>query len=511
MMNHAKALVVVLAAVLVLFWIAPLAFPSRESAAMVRRQRWAVLLVSAVAFLSPSIWVYSAALVAIMLVFLMPAGDRATRAAALWAMLLLAVPNAGAYIPGFGGIGNFFEMQHARTLTMALLLPALLTMQPDERRPGPLAMPADWFVLAYFAVQIAVMLPYASKTDLIRQGFVLTLDALLPYWVFSRAFVSPDGVRHVMRGFVLTAMLLCMLAVFESVKRWPLYDEVPEAWGIYWDLSVFIERAGFLRVKVSAGHSLAFGFVLVVALGFWAVVKEEVGRKWLVWLGTLGLVVGLAASLARGSWVGAVVMLIVQAGLGEGGIKRLLLLGVGATAFLAVASQVPALHVFVDVLPFVGNVDSENVEYRQRLIDVSLSLIKSSPWLGVPGYADYMEDLRQGQGIIDIVNSYIAVALNTGVIGLSCFIGMFVAMLAGLLRVRRSEQVPEQGRRMASQLIATTLAVMVVIVTTSNIGVIPQTTYMLLGLGVACSRLYPIRRVHPVLAGQGTVALQRRQ
>lgn len=495
MSSHLKALPIILAAALLLFWIAGLAWPGLAREGEIRRLRWAFILVTVIAFFSPSIWVYALAMPVVVLAFLLPGGARAERAATLWALLLLAVPNVGSYIPGFGSIGNFFEMTHSRALTFALLLPAIVLMPREPRRPGPLGMATDWFVAAYFAVQIAVLLPYASRTDLIRQAFVLAVDTLLPYWVFSRAFSSVDGLRGTMRAYVLTAMLMSVLAMFESVRRWPLYDAVPVGWNLYWDLTVFLERAGFLRAKASAGHSLMFGFVLVLALGFWGIVRGDVRHRGLAWLGTLALLGGLAASLARGSWLGAVLLFVLLIVLGEGGLKRLLLFGIGAAGFVAVASQVQALHFVVDMLPFVGQVDAENVEYRKRLLEISLSLIAGSPWLGVPGYLNYMEELRQGQGIIDIVNSYVAIALATGVIGLACFVGIFGSMMGSLWRLRRDPEVSAEGRHLANYLIATTLAVMFVLVTTSSIVVVPQLCYMLAGLGVSSARLLrPQRR-----------------
>jgi O-antigen ligase len=156
--------------------------------------------------------------------------------------------------------------------------------------------------------------------------------------------------------------------------------------------------------------------------------------------------------------------------------------------------------VVIDMLPFVGNVDSENVEYRQRLLEISLSLIAGSPWLGVPGYMNYMEELRQGQGIIDIVNSYVQIALNTGLIGVACFVGTFAATLVGLFRLRRQPGASPEAVQTATHLIATTLAAMSVIVTTSSIVVIPQVMCMLVGMGVACARVYGAAQ--PALAGQ---------
>jgi O-antigen ligase len=113
-----------------------------------------------------------------------------------------------------------------------------------------------------------------------------------------------------------------------------------------------------------------------------------------------------------------------------------------------------------------------------------------SPWLGFPGHLNYMEELRQGQGIIDIVNSYIGIALNTGVVGLVGFIGGYLSMLLPLFTLRRRPGLPPEAAHVANHLIATTLSVLFIIITTSSISVIPQVLAMLLGLGVACWRVY---------------------
>lgn len=508
MLAHLKALTVVLFATVIVFWIAGMAFSDLAKTGQVGRQRWAIVLLSVAAFLAPSIWLYSTVCVLVALAWWAkaPRDARAESAAVAWAALLLAVPNVGQALPAMGGIGNFMEVQHSRVLSAALLLPALAMMKPDTRRPGLFGVGADWCVLAYMGLQLLVIFRFANFTTVIREVVIGSLDTLLPYWVFSRAFVDRDRLREAMRGFALMALVLAMLAMVESVKHWPFYDAVPEAWGIDWDMSVFLERAGLLRAKASAGHALVLGFVFVMALGFWGSVKPA-SRFW-AGLGYLGFAGGLAASLARGSWVGAGLLVMVQVALGPQPVKRLALAGFVGAAALAIATQIPALQSFVDLLPFIGHSEGETVDYRRRLVELSVDLILQSPWLGVPGYANYMEELRQGQGIIDIVNSYISIGLTTGVLGLASFVGMFLLACLPLLRLRRRLPAGDEGATMATQLVATTLALMSVIATTSSIVVIPQLLYMLLGMSVACARLYApaasaARPVGPAARGLG--------
>ena len=91
-------------------------------------------------------------------------------------------------------------------------------------------------------------------------------------------------------------------------------------------------------------------------------------------------------------------------------------------------------------------------------------------------------------------------ALNTGLIGVACYVGMFLATIAALFRLRRQPAANPEAAHVANHLIATTLAAMSVIVTTSSIVVIPQVMFMLVGMGVACARVYG--SAQPALAGE---------
>ena len=111
---------------------------------------------------------------------------------------------------------------------------------------------------------------------------------------------------------------------------------------------------------------------------------------------------------------------------------------------------------------------------------------------------NYMEELRQGQGIIDIVNSYIAVALGYGLVGLSLFLGAFISALFMLWRVRQRFGPQDEAGQLAVHLMAIVLAVMAVIATVSSITVVPVLYWTLVGLGVACWRLYAHQGPDPV-------------
>jgi hypothetical protein len=99
-----------------------------------------------------------------------------------------------------------------------------------------------------------------------------------------------------------------------------------------------------------------------------------------------------------------------------------------------------------------------------------------------------MQALRQGEGIIDLVNSYIAIALDTGVVGLVIYLLPYVLAFSRMLRV------PGISKRQSSDgtagwftaiFVAMTIALLVTIFTTSMFFTMPILLILLLALPIA--------------------------
>ena len=490
MLGSLKALAVILPVGIALFLLFRRAFADRFEALAYQRLGLAWVVVTTSAFLAPSIWVYLLALGAVSI--WAPAGSPRPAAArvTLWLGLLLAVPNVPVSIAGFGGIANLFPISHVRALTLFLLLPAVLAPADGDgrRRFGTLWI--DWCVLGYVLLGLWLNAPHSSATSLARMAFLQTLDMVLPYWALSRCLSRRGDMQSALLALVVTGMIVAALAAFETLKAWPIFVAVEQAWGSNWGMSIFLRRGDFLRAQGALGHSLVMGYCMVVLLGLWLWARTVVRQNWVLWIGWLVLLGGLWASLARGAWLGAVLLVVLLFSLGRRPLLKLAVAaGTGGGAVLAVLT-VPLLEPVVRYLPFLGDIDSQNIEYRTQLFEVSMALLQQSPWFGVPGYMSYMEELRQGQGIIDIVNSYIAVALGFGLVGLSMFLGAFLGSLVLLWRVRQKFGPQDEAGQLAIHLIAIVLAVMAVIATVSSINVVPILYWSLVGLGVTCWRLY---------------------
>jgi O-antigen ligase len=97
-----------------------------------------------------------------------------------------------------------------------------------------------------------------------------------------------------------------------------------------------------------------------------------------------------------------------------------------------------------------------------------------------------MQGMRQGEGIIDIVNTYIGITLEYGLVGLGLFVGFFVLVLNGIykaMRVIRSRD--DEMYRLGRGLLAALVGILVTIFTVSSVMIIPIVYWSVAGLGVA--------------------------
>jgi O-Antigen ligase len=442
---------------------------------------------TAAAFLSGSFLVFTAA----MLVICTYAYALRAVTPGLFVILLLAVPLVDIPVPGFGGINYLFSINNGRVLSMAVLLPLLFATRGLNNRVARSYTLPDLLVVSY--VLLLVMLQFRSSeiTNVVRVGFVRTVDILIPYFVFSRMVVKVEDFRKVLAAYVIAVLPLCLVAIVEVLKRWHIYGAVFEDWGFP---LLYLEREGLLRASATSGGGITLGYVIMVAigcmLGLWQRTK---GWEKFATPALLALVLGLIATLSRGPWIGTLTLIIAYVVTGPKAGTNL--------AKLVIASTVVSLPLLLtgfgekifNVLPFVGTVEASNVIYRERLFDNSLAVIGRNFWLGSADYlsAPEMRELLQGEGIIDTVNSYLAIALDAGVIGLSLFVAFFASVMLGLYRVIKRRFTTERSylNKYARVGLGTLLGILVTIGTTSSIDYVPYIYWSFGGLCVALIRI----------------------
>jgi hypothetical protein len=484
MPEHLRAFLYVSVLALSIFWATRSAaiqiIPSTEFV----RWRNTYILITIALFLTHNYWLFVLAALAISLI----AARQEKYVVGLFFLLVFAAPPLYAEIPGFGLVNFLIAINQYRLMTIALLIPLAINLLQRSTTLKFGRSPVDWMVLGYFLVICALNARDATLTNWLRYILSTTIDIVVPYYVISRSLRDLDAFRHAMLGFVLGAMLLSLIGAFEAVRAWHLYAAVSQQLMERPPLSVYLFRGGLLRPNGTVENAIVLGYVIMVGFGFFLFLRHSLNKKHQILGGVLLLLGGVLLSLSRGPWVGFAVLVLLYVLQGRAALRQLTKIIAISTAAIGIALTFPLGQSFVNLLPFIGQEESFNVEYRANLLTAAMPVIERNLWTGTNNYmqAPELQAMIQGQGIIDIVNSYVGIALEFGLLGLMFFLGIWVTCLNSIRRaMRKSSALHPIYRELGRVLFATLVSIMLVIYTVSGITAIPIVYWSALALAVA--------------------------
>jgi hypothetical protein len=460
---------------------------------------WFVILGSAaVSFLSlvPTVFAAGVAVGALIASNLF-GGDIKARLAAFW-LLLLLFPPVSLSIDGVAGLNRLIQLSPARVLGLVLLLPAALSLAGNRHIRVPAAMRwTDLLVLAYPALRIAVAIPTTTLTGTLRTTVEMFIDVLLPYFVTTRGLHSASDLKFVASRVALGFVFMAVVGLMEAVLRKNVYTELEFIYGTRWTTSHELWRGPFLRIDATTSQPIIMAFVMMCAFGIWS------------WLRATGSVL-----VRQGRLIAVVIFLAFFLTWSRGPLLGLacLVLSFGALRWMSPMTFLSIVSVFVvagciavatgadnylyDALKALfgsEQADTSSIDYRRKLLDTSFALIKQSPVWGVPNYGAYLQELRQGEGIIDIVNTYVAVMLGAGIVGLVCFLSPYLLVLVRLLRRigPKSERPRLWGGSFPVAFAALTIAALFVIFTTSTFSLISSMLLFIVAVPTAWLAMTP--------------------
>jgi hypothetical protein len=454
-----KALVVVLVIALAVFQLArPVALRFMSASDFARRRNvW--LAITVAAFVCPDfIW-----FCAVSACILVPAARREPNPGALFLMLIYVVPDFSWRVP-MVGVSYLVDLDFEMLLSLCVMLPVAVRLLRGAPRPAARRLEVlDLLLLAYLGLRsVFFILPEIGRgvlmeptaTDNVRRLIESLLSLFVPYYVLSRSSASRRQVQELLATFCLAAAVIAAMGIFEGAKHWLLYNEMRSNWG---DYQSYLLRGEELRARASTSHPLALGYVCAVAFGFWLCLKERIASTAARVTGIALYWFGLLAAYSRGPWVGAGFIYFSYVALSRQRLSAVIKAAAGAALVVLLLAMTPLGAKIQNVIPyFGGTVDAWNITYRERLADRAWQIVADSPWLGDQRALAKMEDLRQGEGIIDLVNGYVDILLDNGFLGLSLFLSF---VLLGAYRAWTStRQSTRYGGAELSNLSASILA-----------------------------------------------------
>ena len=245
---------------------------------------------------------------------------------------------------------------------------------------------------------------------------------IVPYFALRNSLRDPESIR-IMTIFVIAAGLaVSAVAIFESFMVWPMYQAYGQSFGSLIRAGVKM-RGGILR---AAGPSMnpplsaaVLALCFVSAFASASIFKTKTSHRIVLCV----LASGLFCMQARVGWLGAIAgslgVLISKRGVKAFVIYvPIIILTFGGGYGLAQFNER-----FANLVGFSADAKGSS-DYRNKADTRSIEIIKQHPFIGqpIPVVVNQMEDLRQGEGIVDFTNGYMAIALFSGLIGLLFFI-----------------------------------------------------------------------------------------
>jgi O-antigen ligase len=455
-----------------------------------RRNVWFALTV--VALISPSFWVF--AVVAIPVFVL--AGRRDSNPTALYVSMLHVIPPLSFRVP-IVGLSSLFDVNNYLLLAFCVMMPAAWRLLRRSDKSQVYGMQKMDFCLLGYGILTALLYLHPeigrgvvsafTYTDSMRRAFTFIVGIFIPYFVVSRSTNNRQAMTDILASFCVACTVLAAIAVFEYSFRWLLYGELPDRWGAPIGFSNYYFRGESVRAAASSGQPLGLGYLLAIAFGFWFYLRSRL-RLWISRASVSALYcAGLFATMSRGPWIGTISIYFAYVALGPRALSKTAKAICVSLLIVFFVSLSPLGDKIANVLPFVGATATDpSVLYRQRLLDRAWEIIQASPLFGDQYALLRMQDLRQGEGIIDVVNTYVQIMLGNGFVGLFLFLSfIFVGLYKAWVLSREVKRVDPDLASLGACLVSCILGTLLMIENGSFGAGTERMFYILGGLAMA--------------------------
>jgi O-antigen ligase len=355
-------------------------------------------------------------------------------AAALYAVALVSCPALKYKVT----IGSVYLMPLSKFVFLALgLWIAYLVKRPGAPARNQARFDIPILLIAFLELAQARS---DSLTVVLRQAVFAVLVVLLPYFVISRSLNNSAEVRRFTLAIALAGFVMAAVATVEQRLHWLFYKHIEAVLNISTRLNPYMKlRAGAIRSPASFMESTSLALFLALAtIMLFAVRSNFASRgKWLIALAVMGL--GLLAANSRGAFVALAIGVPALDLYRRRYAELMVKVAAGAGLFLIVLAAAQFSTFFASVIG-QGTGEQGSADYRWLVWHRGLEEISKHPLFGtsMDTAVNNLEDLRQGEGIVDLVNGYVNYGLTSGYPGMVGLFLCFFSLCLAMLVVRRA-------------------------------------------------------------------------
>ncbi|WP_277970647.1 O-antigen ligase family protein [Sphingomonas echinoides] len=368
-------------------------------------------------------------------VFLIPIVAGRTRKHLLMVMLvgLFCIPALIVSLNTAGLVIFSWTMQ--ATLGLGGLV-ALASSQRDR-----MTEPGRWNVplAAFLVLMIIIAIRGTSATNWVRQAIAIISAYGISVVVIGQCLRSAGNRRAFLITLAGIGSMLAAVLTYEARVHWPLYTSLYGKFQVQLPGMMVKFRGGSMRAFGPLDEATNAGFALVIAFAAALACHREFRNGPARYVVPGVVAIGLLAPQSRGGLIGAAVVLLCYAFYHYG--------SAGLAKAVALLTSVGALYFARSRLLGGATADAQNTaDYRQQLFNRGMEEFWKNPIIGdsMDQVTARMEDMRQGEGIIDFVNSYLYFGLALGAVGvlLFCIVLYFPAARLLLERNRLNRHGP---------------------------------------------------------------------
>ena len=302
--------------------------------------------------------------------------------------------------------------------------------------PGKLAktsVETDLAMVILISVLVVIDARAGAAVGYLRQLAMYVFVYGLPVFVITRSARDAAERRMLLTALAGAGVILSVIVLYEARATWPLYASLAQHYQFDGHGIVVKWRGGMMRAYGPLSEATSMGFVLVICFAA-AFSARRSFKTDTAYVAVVALVA--AATLApqsRGGLIGLAVAFIISSFYRRGVSSLGQIVGAGT---LLIGAYVGSIILGSQLKTSLT--EANTGDYRSQLLTRGMEEFWKNPVFGdsPPNVIGRMQDMVQGEGIVDFVNTYLYFALFAGGIGLVLFCVSFIIPMARLAGIR---------------------------------------------------------------------------